>query len=86
MDKTQLTLAILSALKPTVAVFLATLVQRQDVRDLRTAMDGLRKDLHADMTNFREDVQTQMISLRNQVHADLLMIHECVAKVEAKQS
>ena len=75
MDKTQLTLAILTALTPTVAVFLATLIQRQDVRDLRTEMNGLRTDL-----------QSQMISLRNQVHADLLMIHERVAKADSKQS
>lgn len=64
MDRAQLTIAILTALTPTVAVFLATLIQRQDVRDLRS----------------------EMINLRNQVHADLLMIHERVAKVEAKQS
>lgn len=63
MDRAQLTIAILTALTPTVAVFLATLIQRQDVRDLRS----------------------EMINLRNQVHADLLMIHERVAKVEAKQ-
>ena len=75
MDTTQLTLAIRPALTPTVAVFLATLIQRQDVRDLRTEMNGLRTDL-----------QSQMISLRNQVHADLLMIHERVAKAESKQS
>ena len=64
MDRAQLTIAILTALTPTVAVFLATLLQRQDVCDLRS----------------------EMINLRNQVHADLLMIHERVAKVEAKQS
>ena len=75
MDKAQFTIAVLTALTPTVAVFLATLVQRQDIRDLRSEMNTLRNDL-----------QTQMISLRNQVHADMLMIHERVAKVEAKQS
>ena len=64
MDRAQLAIAILTALTPTVAVFLATLIQRQDVRDLRA----------------------EMINLRDQVHADLLMIHERVAKVEAKQS
>lgn len=63
MEKAQLTIALLTALTPTVAVFIATLVQRQDVRDLRT----------------------EMINLRNQVHTDLLMIHERVAKVEARQ-
>jgi hypothetical protein len=63
MEKAQLTIAVLTALTPTVAVFIATLVQRQDVRDLRT----------------------EMINLRNQVHTDLLMIHERVAKVEARQ-
>ena len=75
MDKAQLTLALLTALTPTVAVFLATLIQRQDIRDLRSEMNGLKNDM-----------QSQMINLRNQVHADLLMIHERVAKVEAKQS
>ncbi len=75
MEKGQLTVAILTALTPTVAVFLATLVQRQDVRDLRTEMNNLRKD-----------IQAEMISFRNQVHADFLMIHERVAKVEARQT
>jgi hypothetical protein len=63
MEKAQITIALLTALTPTVAVFIATLVQRQDVRDLRT----------------------EMVNLRNQVHANLLMIHERVAKVEARQ-
>lgn len=63
MQHAQVIIALLTALTPTVAVFLATLIQRQDVRDLRS----------------------EMIALRNQVHADLLMIHERVAKVEAKQ-
>lgn len=63
MEKAQITIALLTALTPTVAVFIATLVQRQDVRDLRS----------------------EMVNLRNQVHADLLMIHERVAKVEARQ-
>ena len=63
MQHAQIIIALLTALTPTVAVFLATLIQRQDVRDLRA----------------------EMISLRNQVHADMLMIHERVAKVEAKQ-
>ncbi len=63
MDRAQLTIAILTALTPTIAVFLAILIQRQDTRDVRS----------------------KIINLRNQVHADLLMIHERVAKVEAKQ-
>ena len=63
MQHAQIIIALLTALTPTVAVFLATLIQRQDVCDLRT----------------------EMISLRNQVHADLFMLHEQVAKVEAKQ-
>jgi hypothetical protein len=67
MDKSQFTVAILTALTPTVTVLLALLIQRQDMRDLRS------------------DLQKQMIDLRNQVHADLLMIHERVAKVEARQ-
>ncbi len=67
MDKSQFTVAILTALTPTVTVLLALLIQRQDMRDLRSYL------------------QKQMIDLRNQVHADLLMIHERVAKVEARQ-
>ena len=74
MDRAQLTIAILTALTPTVAVFLATLIQRQDVRDLR-----------AELASLRSQIQSEMISLRNQVHADMLMIHERVAKIEAKQ-
>ncbi len=74
MDRAQLTIAILTALTPTVAVFLATLIQRQDVRDLRS-----------ELGNFRTQIQSEMISLRNQVHADMLMIHERVAKIEVKQ-
>ena len=81
MDKAQLTIAILTALTPTVAVFLATLIQRPDVRDLRGEVNGLRGDL----LQLRKDIQQEMLQLRNQVHADLLMIHERVAKVEAKQ-
>ena len=74
MDRAQLIIAVLTALTPTVAVFLATLIQRQDVRDLRTEMTGLRNQM-----------QSEMVSLRNQVHADMLMIHERVARIEAKQ-
>ncbi len=74
MDRAQLTIAILTALTPTVAVFLATLIQRQGVRDLRAELAGLCTQ-----------IQSEMISLRHQVHADMLMIHERVAKIEAKQ-
>ena len=72
MDRAQLNIAVLTALTPTVAVFLATLIPRQDVRDLRSELASLR-------TQF----QSEMIS--NQVHADMLMIHERVARIEAKQ-
>lgn len=83
----QLTIASLTALTPTVAVFLGVLIQRQDVRDLRTEMTGFRKDMQAEIANLRRDMQTEianlrkdlqseMLSLRNQVHADMLMIHE----------
>ena len=59
----QLTIAILTALTPTVAVFIGILMQRQDSREVRS----------------------EMVNLRNQVHSDLVMIHERVAKVEARQ-
>jgi hypothetical protein len=80
-----LTIAILTALTPTVAVLLATIIQRQDVRDLRSDMNKLRGDMQSDSLKLRTDLQTEMVALRNQVHADLLMIHERVARVEAKQ-
>ena len=86
MDRAQLTIAILTALTPTVAVFLATLIQRQDVRDLRSEMNALKGQINADMLMLRKDLGGEMVQLRNQVHADLLMIHERVAKVEAKAS
>lgn len=63
MDRERLTLAILTALTPTVAASHVTPIGRQDVRDLRS----------------------EMINSRNQAHADSLMIHERVAKVEARQ-
>ena len=69
-----LTTALLTALTPTVAVFIGILLQRQDSRDVRAEMARLQSELRGDM-----------VSLRNQVHADLLMIHERVAKVEARQ-
>ncbi len=69
---------ILTALTPTVAVFLAVLIQRQDVRDLRS-------EVRAEISGLRTQMQSEMVSLRNQVHADLLMIHERVAKIEVKQ-
>jgi type II secretory pathway component PulK len=54
MEKAQLTIALLTALTPTVAVFIATLVQRQDVRDLRTEMVNLRNQVHADLLMIHE--------------------------------
>ena len=91
-----LTTALLTALTPTVAVFIGILLQRQDSRDLRTEMDRLRDGLRAEMDTFRDGLRAEMdtlrdglradmVNLRNQVHADLLMIHERVAKVEARQ-
>lgn len=74
MDKAQFTFSILTALTPTVAILLATLIQRQDVRDSRGEVNGLCSDM-----------QQQRLSLRNQVHAGMLMIYERVARVEAKQ-
>ena len=84
MDRAQLTVAILTALTPTMAVFLATLIQRKDVRDLRMEMNAFRNQINADMLTLRNQLNGEMIALRNQVHADLLMIHERVARVESK--
>ena len=67
MQTAQLTIAFLTALTPTVAVFIATLIQRQDVRDLRS-----------ELAQMRTQFQGEMISFRNQVHADMLLIHERV--------
>lgn len=78
MNNSQTIVAVLTALTPTVTVLIALLVQRQDTRDLRA-------ELQKQMIDLRTDLQSQMINLRNQVHADLLMIHERVAKVEARQ-
>ena len=84
-----LTTALLTALTPTVAVFIGILLQRQGSRDLRMEMnhlrDGLRAEFRTELSQFLTEVRAEMVSLRNQVHADLLMIHERVAKVEARQ-
>ena len=77
MQHAELMVAVLGALTPTVAIFLATLIGRQDIRDLRSKTRDLRSEM--------VQVRAEMISLRNQVHADMLMIHERVAKVESKQ-
>lgn len=85
----QLTLAILTALIPTVAVLIGIILQRQDTRDLRSEMRAdmnlLRTEMRSDMDALRTELRTDMIALRDQVHADLLLIHERVAKVEARQ-
>ncbi len=67
---TAIAIAVLTALTPTVTCLIGILLQRQDTRDLQSEMGGLRAD---------------MIGLRTQVHSDLLLIHERVATVEAKQ-
>ena len=72
----QLTVAIVAAMTPTIAVLIGVILQRQDTRDLRT-------DLNRQMGDLRNDLGGQVVDLRNQVHADLLLIHERVAKVEA---
>ena len=72
-----LTTALVTALTPTFAVFLGILFQRQEIRDLRTELRG-------DMDKLRDGMRAEMLAFRNQVHADLLLIHERVAKVEAR--
>ena len=57
-----LTTALLTALTPTVAVFIGILLQRQDIRDLRT-----------DMSRLQGEMRAEMVSLRNQVHADMAL-------------
>ena len=80
-----LTTALVTALTPTLAVFLGILFQRQEIRELRTElrgdMDRLRTELRGDMDKLR----AEMLAFRNQVHGDLLLIQERVAKVEARQ-
>ena len=84
MDRAQLTVGILTALTPAMAVSLATLIQRQDVRDLRMGKNALRNQFNADMPTLRGQLNGEMSALSNRVHADLLMIHELVARVESK--
>ena len=91
-----LTTSLVTALTPTLAVFLGILFQRQEIRDLRTElrgdMDRLRTELRGDMDKLRAEIRSdmdklraEMLAFRNQVHGDLLLIHERVAKVEARQ-
>ena len=74
MGRAQLTIVLLTALTSTVAVLLATLMQR-----------GNRSELRSEPASLRTQIQSEMISLRNRAHAHLLMIHEGVAKIEAIQ-
>ena len=71
---TAVAIAVLTALTPTVTCLIGISLQRQDTRDLRSEMRSEMGGLRADMIN-----------LRTQVHSDLLLIHERVATVEAKQ-
>ena len=68
---TAITIAALAALTPTVTCLIGILLQRQDVRDLRSEMNGFRAEI---------------IALRKDIHGDLLLIHERVAHVEGRQS
>ena len=61
---TAITIAALAALTPTVTCLIGILLQRQDVRDLRSEMNGFRSEI---------------IALRKDIHGDLLLIHERVA-------
>ena len=70
---TTITIAALAALTPTVTTLIGILLSRQDVRDLRTEM---RSEIGT--------LRTEMIALRKDIHGDLLLIHERVATVEAK--
>ncbi len=66
-----ITIAALAALTPTVTCLIGILLQRQDVRDLRSEMKGFRSEI---------------IALRKDIHGDLLLIHERAAHVEGRQS
>ncbi len=68
---TAITIAALAALTPTVTCLIGILLQRQDVRDLRSEMNGFRAEI---------------IALWKDIHGDLLLIHERVANVEGRQS
>ncbi len=64
---TAITIAVLTALTPTVTCLIGIILSRQDVRDLRT-----------ERNNLRTDVRAEMITFRYQIHSDLLRIHERV--------
>ena len=83
---TAITIAALAALTPTVTCLIGIIVQRQDVRDLRSKMGALRNSPQADMATLRRDIQAGMQAFRKEVHADLLIIHERVAHVEGRQA
>ncbi len=94
---TAITIAALAALTPTVTCLIGIILQRQDVRDLRSEMGALRnslqanmsalcKDLQADMAALRRDLQNEMQAFRKDVYADFLVIHEQVAHVEGRQA
>lgn len=67
----QLVIAIVTALTPTVAVFLGVLIQRQDSRDLRSEMTALRKDMQSDMVGLRKDMQSDIAGLRKDMQSDI---------------
>ena len=79
MNNQQLYLAIglptLASLGTLAAVILAWITGRSDVSSLRTEMISMRRNLHNDMTAFRKEI-----------HEDLMLLHERVVKVEARQS
>ncbi len=82
---TAVTIAVLTALTPTVTCLIGIILSRQDVRDLRAEMNSLRTEVHAEMNTSRNEMRAKMINFRNQVHADLLLIHERVRAVETRQ-
>ena len=69
--------AAVAVATPTVTGLIGIVLQRQDVRDLRSDMKDLRSD--------NRDLRSEMIALRKEIHSDLLLIHERVAKTEARQ-
>jgi hypothetical protein len=53
---TAIAIAALGALTPTVTCLIGIILQRQDTRDLRAEMIGLRNMVHADLLMIHERV------------------------------
>ena len=72
----------LSFLVPTFAVLLGVLLTRQDSHSLRADINSLR----AEMIQLRKDIHREMSAFRDAIHRDMIGVHERLSAVESKQS